>query len=190
MLTNEEDRECKAKHKLPGTYHVVINPDSFSSLDEYQENQYEEPTAGGTARSTPARRRSSVYGTTIEMRQDIFEDPDTLILGNFEENGPKLPTLGLLTTQFDNSRSSSLTSFSPATSYVHSAHVFKSHEASPIWHIGEDQRIASFYGTFVRSQLNQVHRDSLGTTLQSGVRTIPDVLDQQAPQFTPVSTWL
>jgi len=162
MLTNDEDRERKAVHKLPGTYHIVVNPDSFSSLEEYGDSQDDEFAAGTKPHNPSKRRRSSVYTSTSVIRQDVFEDPDTLIIGKFEENVRKLPTLGLLTTHFDSSRSSSLTSVSPATTYVHSAHTFQSQEVSPlfetVWEIEEDQHIASFYRTFVRSQLN-LHTD-------------------------------
>lgn len=187
MLTNDEDRERKAEHKRPGTYHVVINPDSFSSLEEYRDNHNDEPPCRKPSRSTRAHRRNSFYASDSETRQDVYEDPDTLILGNFEEIVRKLPTLGLLTTQFEDSRSSSLASHSPATSYVLSAHPSDpSMGLDTVWEVGEDQNIASFYGTFVRSQLHQVHRDSLGTFAQTGIQTIPDVLDEQATRFTPV----
>jgi len=184
MLTNDEDRERKAVHKLPGTYHIVVNPNSFSSLEEYADSQDDESAVGTRPHNLSRRRRSSVYKSNSVIRQDVFEDPDTLIIGKFEENVRKLPTLSLLTTHFDNSRSSSLTSHSSATTYI------QSHEVSPlyetVWEIEEDQHITSFYRTFVRSQLNQVHRDSLGTSSDLGIQTIPDILDRQAPHFTPV----
>lgn len=190
MLSNDEDRERKAEYRVPGTYHVVATTESFSSLEEYAESPDDEPDSRSRSRGPSKRRRGSLYAPSPESRQDVFEDPDTLILGRFEENVRKLPSLGLLTTQFEHSRSSSLASHSPATSYTQSAHPFRSHNVSPfletVWEIGEDQHIASFYGTFVRSHLNQVHRDSLGTSAQSGIPTIPDVLDQQAAHFTPV----
>lgn len=191
MLTNDEDRERKAVHKLPGTYHIVVNTDSFSNMEEYSGSHDEDAACGARPRHPSKRRRSSVYRSTSEKREDVFEDPDTMIVGNFEENVRKLPSLGLLTTQFENSGSSSLTSHSPATTYAQSAQSLGSHEVSPlletVWEFGEDRRIISFYKTFVRSQINQVHRDSLGTSAQLGIHTIPNILDQQAPRFTPVS---
>lgn len=194
MLTNDEDRERKAMHKLPGTYHIVVNPDSFASLEEHGDSQDDEFTAGIRLQSPIKRRRSSVYISTSVIRQDVFEDPDTLIIGKFEENLRKLPTLSLLTTHFNSSRSSSLTSISPATTYVQSAHTSQSQEISPlfetVWEAEEDQNIAFFYRTFVRTQLNQVHRDSLGTSSDLGIQTVPDVLEQQAPQFTPVRIYI
>jgi hypothetical protein len=33
-LTNDEDRELKASTRLPGTYHLVVNPTSFLSMEE------------------------------------------------------------------------------------------------------------------------------------------------------------
>lgn len=190
MLTDDEDRERKAIHKLPGTYHIIVNPDSFASLEEHVDSLDDESTAGIRPQNMTKRRRSSVCISASAIRQDVFEDPDTLIVGKFEEDVRKLPSLSLLTTRFDSSRSSSLTSISPATTYVHSAHTFQSQEVSPlfdtVWGIEEDQDIALFYRAFVRTQLDQVHRDSLGTSSNLGIQTIPDILDQQASQFTPV----
>jgi hypothetical protein len=35
ILTTDEERERKAEVSSPGTYHVVVNPNSFSGLPEY-----------------------------------------------------------------------------------------------------------------------------------------------------------
>lgn len=50
----------------------------------------------------------------------------------------------------------------------------------------EEHRISVFYQTFVRGQLNQVHRDSLGTSAHSQMPTVPEVLDERAPNYIPL----
>lgn len=37
-LTSDEERELKAEHASPGTYNVVVNPDSFQHLPEYNDD--------------------------------------------------------------------------------------------------------------------------------------------------------
>ena len=38
QLATDEDREKKAVRSTPGTYHVVVNPDSFQHLPEYSDD--------------------------------------------------------------------------------------------------------------------------------------------------------
>jgi hypothetical protein len=38
MLATDEERERKAEWKSPGTYHVVVTPDSFQHLPEYSDD--------------------------------------------------------------------------------------------------------------------------------------------------------
>lgn len=190
MLTCDEDRERKAEHKVPGTYHIVVIPASFSGLEPYRDI-HDDVGSSTTARSQTGEWRSPALSP--DLRQDIFQDPDTLILGSFEENVRKTPALGLLTARFNPSRSPSSTSNASSANYVHSANAQRpSNEASPmldtLWEFDEDHRIKSFYKSFVRNQLDQVHWDSLGTSTLSGRRTIPEVLDEQAPHYNPVST--
>ena len=177
MLTCDEDRERKAEHKVPGTYHIIVNPASFGSLEQYADSQ------DGTGSSPGAISRHTDWrspASTPNLRQDIFEGPDTLILGNFDENGC-------------NSSSPSLASHSSSTNCIHSAQPCRrSTEMSPlldtVWEDGEEHHIRLFYKTFVRNQLNQVHRDSLGTSAHSRTPTIPEVLEEQAPNYIPVGS--
>lgn len=175
MLTCDEERERKAEHKVPGTYHIIVNPASFSSLEQYADSH------DGTGSSPGAIFRHTDWQnpvSTPNLRQDIFEDPETLILGNFDENGCS-------------SSSPSLTSNSSSMNHIHSAQPCSRPEEmspllDPVWEDGEEHRISLFYKGFVRSQLNQVHLDSLGTSAQSRTPTIPKVLDEQAPNYIPL----
>ena len=177
---------------MPGTYHIVANPSSFAGLEEYQitQNGSKLHSKTRTTRS-PRCRSSSANDPSSATGQDVYEDPETLILGTFEDNARKMATLGLLTTNLSKSRTSSLTSQSPGAGLVQSAHSFlRSAETSPILESAvqsrPDQDIVSFYQQFVRVQINQVHRDSLGTSSQSGALTFPEVLDKNVDSFPPV----
>ena len=193
LLDNDEDREKKAEHRLPGTYHIVANPSSFESLEEH-EDSIEGPGLG--SRSKPdgcgEPRYSPVTASSSKKRLDVYADPQTLILGSFEENLRKMPSLGLLTTHFSSPTNSSLASLSSDSGRLPSPKSFLRSSATPpvLGHIiqtGADQEVVSFYNHFVRSQFNQVHRDSLGTSSQLGTSTTSEVLDQHAAVFAPVS---
>lgn len=194
MLQSDEDRERKAEHQVPGTYHIVANLSSFAGLEEYQHGQDKSKSHSRSRSSySPRRLSNSANKPSSNQGQDTYEDPETLILGTFEDNVRKLPTLGSLNTHFSKSSTSSWTSHSPATSFVQSAHTFsRSHETSPLLDSTSkskaDQEIVSFYKRFVRCQINQVHRDSLGTASQSGALTFPEVLDKHADSFPPVGS--
>lgn len=78
MLTSDEDRERKAEASSPGTYHVVVNPDSFSNLPEYADG----PAAGVSVRSPKGSQRAK------SERADITSDgtdPNVVILKRFED---------------------------------------------------------------------------------------------------------
>ena len=177
-LTCDEDRERKAEHQEPGTYHIIINPASFGSPEQYADNR-DCTDSGPGWRSQCTDRRSPV--STPNLGQDVFEDPNTLILGNFDEN-------------VRSSRSPSLTSHSSLMNYTQPAQPPKQSNgvmSSPetAMDAGEDLHIIFFYKSFVRRQINQVHRDSLGTSEHCSTPTIPEVLDEQAPKYnTPVSS--
>ena len=192
LLECDEDRERKAEHRLPGTYHIITNPSSFEGLEEYDGDRHESSSEHKAKPvSNSVQRSSSANDCPTLQRPNVFEDPETLILGTFEDNNRRSPALAL-TTQLSNSPTSSQTSHSPATTYRQSANPWpRSKETSPrlenILQNRADQEILSFYKTFVRSQLNQVHRDSLGTPSQSGTQTFPEILDKHADSFPPVS---
>ncbi|KAG7007118.1 rRNA-processing protein FCF1 [Physcia stellaris] len=191
MLKSDEDRERKAEHKIPGTYHIVANPASFAGLEEYRDSQDSSRRNSVSRPSRSPKGRSSSANKPSSSNVDVYEDPETLILGTFEDNVRKMPTLGLLTTQLSKSPTSSLTSHSPATTIFQTARLSsRSDENSPMVESTvqskADQEIVAFYQNFVRRQLNQVHCDSLGTPSQSENMTFSEVLDRNADNFPPL----
>jgi len=84
VLTTDDDRERKAKTRQPGTFGVVVTPDSFSDLLEY-----------AASTSSPASRRPSVQSQVSSLdvqtaspypppaRRDT--DPNVVILDRFED---------------------------------------------------------------------------------------------------------
>ncbi|RMZ81948.1 hypothetical protein DV737_g2240, partial [Chaetothyriales sp. CBS 132003] len=82
QLLTDEDRERKAERSSPGTYHVVVNPDSFLHLPEYNgEND--------AKRQSPLRRGSvATSQTSSQSAMDAIlgtSDPNTVVLSRFED---------------------------------------------------------------------------------------------------------
>ena len=51
---------------------------------------------------------------------------------------------------------------------------------------GRDHQLVYYYKTYVHRHLAQVHRDSLGISLETGALSAPDVFERQAASFLPV----
>ncbi|KAI5206427.1 hypothetical protein E4T39_02453 [Aureobasidium subglaciale] len=66
-LSNEDERERKALTQPPGTFNVILTPDSFCQLPEY----------GGLIRRYRSGSGSSKYG--------FSEDPNLIVLSEFED---------------------------------------------------------------------------------------------------------
>lgn len=107
QLVSDEEREKKAERSNPGTYHVVVNPDSFQHLPEYSDD----PDVK-RERSFPLRRGSVATSLTSSIGRDSSQaevvpipgDPNVVVLPRFEDvlrrtasKDPKSPTSPTLT---------------------------------------------------------------------------------------------
>ncbi|KAL4783487.1 hypothetical protein BJX76DRAFT_255362 [Aspergillus varians] len=84
-LTSDEDREKKAQGSVPGTYHVVVVPESFARLPEYTEDALE--TMPSNIYSSPLSEYSS-YDPIEEVT--MSEDPNVVILSQFRDSRKQL----------------------------------------------------------------------------------------------------
>ncbi|KAJ5224132.1 transcriptional regulator family: Fungal Specific TF [Penicillium chermesinum] len=87
LLTSDEDREKKAEASAPGTFHVVVVPDSFATLPEYSDDTdklslHEIPEYNPTANSP----------TTSRAGSDVEHDPNVVILKTFEDVSRRSPS--------------------------------------------------------------------------------------------------
>lgn len=84
-LTNDEDRERKAEFTRPGTYHVVVNPESFSDMPEYQHKEAS-PTASLASRgSIQEIQRASTGSSGGPSVLQGPNDPNVVVLRRFED---------------------------------------------------------------------------------------------------------
>ena len=186
QLTTDEDRERKAEFRIPGTYHIVVNLSSFASSTGSDDEAEDVKSPSIVSPKTP-RKHSTAQRRP--PKKDCFEDPDTMILGSFEESIRGLPSL-VLNPQSGLSDTPSVESHSPFP-YPQSIELIRYHSEPrslmDMMHVrSSDRHIVVFYNNFVRRQFNQVHQDTLGNYAQSGSMTVTEVLDQIATSFIPL----
>jgi len=95
VLTTDEEREQKAGKSSPGTFHVVVNPDSFSHLPEYSDDGIDSASA-----PYASLRRGSLASIHGKAGSDGLPfsaespDPNTVILSRFEDSTRRSTGLG------------------------------------------------------------------------------------------------
>ena len=204
MLTNDEDREKKAEFRALGTYNVIVNPSSFVESEEYRDT-YEERHF---ARTSPSKASGSVYSDHFSTDQSQYNDdyspnsekadnrndPDIVILKVFEDDAKSVSPGGFSNTQRRLSRTPTLSIQSTVSSTQQGEYFRFSHDNTPLMKMaprdGRDHQLIYYYKNFVHRHLAQVHRDSLGTSLESGALSAPDVFERQAAEFEPVRHFL
>lgn len=198
-LTNDEDREKKAEFKKPGSYHLAVNPSSFAEFDEYKDNGNDRNSPKSTTSRGPGSEHSDQLSNDQTQYNDsngdnsndthTSGDPDIVILKVFEDDTRKMssPTSAL---QGRSSNTPTLSLPSSASS-AHRADYFRfSYDNTPLMRMahkdGRDHQLVYYYKNYVHRHLAQVHRDSLGTSLETGALSAPDVFERQAASFLPV----
>ena len=197
-LTNDEDREKKAEFRKSGSYHVVVNPSSFVDFDEYKNSRHgwDSPKGMKSGGIEPNHHFSNSQTQFGEPHGDHFNDtqasndPDIVILKIFEDDTHKLGSPMTAAVQARPPRTPNFALPSPG-GFAHGADHFRfSYENTPLMRMahqdGRDHQLVFYYKTFVHRHLTQVHRDSLGTPLETGSLSAPDVFERQAASFLPV----
>ncbi|KAJ5162868.1 transcriptional regulator family: Fungal Specific TF [Penicillium coprophilum] len=187
-----DHREKKAEAFSPGTYHVVMTPDSFSSLPEYADD-VEKP------KSNPECRRSATNSPTITAKADSpREDPNVVILKTFEDVTRRSPSSGKIrispTSEISDpfcnlSLSPNFTSLPSPDVKVEESHM--TFLDPRLDQQSQDSTIFSHFRHVVWRQLfPHDHRldDSCGSDSHSHFMTLSmDFLEQEATRFPPLS---
>lgn len=194
FLTNDEDREKKAEFRAPGTYNVVVNPSSFTVLNEYRESSHDTiPNTSLAAKNLPQRPQRTSNLPRKKSREDLPDDPNVVILAKFEGEAVAMPSSSIRNVRSTTSTTSSpsLSSSATFTSYAES-NQFPS-QTLPTRKLfqlplrnGQDHQLIAHFNKFVQPSLAQVHRDALGTPLDTDTLLAYDVFAQQAAHFPPV----
>ena len=199
-LTNDEDREKKAELRKPGSYHLVVNPSRFADFDEYKNSRH----GWNSPKGMKLERRGSEHDHQLSNSQTQFgeshgdhfnctqvsNDPDIVILKIFEDDTHKSGSPTTAVVQAHPLRTSTFVLPSLGGSARGPDQFLFSYENTPLMRMahqdGRDHQLVFYYKTFVHRHLAQVHRDSLGTPLETGALSAPDVFERQAASFLPV----
>lgn len=196
-LTNDEDREKKAEFRSPGTFLLVVNPDSFAEFEEYKNTNVSSKnatnplpsTTSGSIHSPQFNIDQTLYNDPFADENEILDDPDIVILKVFEDDSRKLLSPLNSVQRRATSSTPSLSITSPS-SFQRSDYFRFSCDNTPLMRVankdGRDHQLIYYYKNFVHRHLAQVHRDSLGTSMETGALSAPDVFERQAATFVPV----
>lgn len=193
-LTNDEDRERKAEFYKPGTFLLIVNPASFVDYEEYK-------AAHDSTKDTPTRASAGVRNdqlgvdTTIcndvssaDYQEEVPGDPNSVILKVFEDEARKVLSPGSPDKRQDSSTPS--VSIISNSSTQRSDFFRFSYDNTPLMRVankdGRDHPLIYYYKSFVYRHLAQVHRDTLGTSTETGSLSATDVFERQAAIFEPV----
>lgn len=190
LLTSDEDRERKAEASSPGTYHVVVIPDSFSSLPEYADD-LEKPIVTSTEISS-----SVASSPTGHMPVHHPNDPNVVILKTFEDVARRSPSAGRTSRISPTSEISDpfcALSLSPILDSLPSPVMLEDDKLSffdaSFDQESQDHALFSHFRHVVWKQLFPHDRgqdDSFGYE-SSGMTLSVDFLEREAALFPPVS---
>lgn len=193
-LTNDEDRERKAEFYKPGTFLLIINPASFADYAEYKDAQNstkDPPTrASASVRTDLSGVDNTIYDevTSADYQEEVPDDPNSVILKVFEDEARRVLSPGSPDKRQDSSTPS--VSIISNNSTQRSDFFRFSYDNTPLMRVankdGRDHPLIYYYKSFVYRHLAQVHRDTLGTSTETGSLSAPDVFERQAAIFEPV----
>ena len=193
VLTNDEDREKKAEYRAPGTYNIIVNPSSFTELEEYRESADEAASVNPVPEGADQQQQSPSSIPCRSSSKIPLDDPDVVILAKFEDDAGRAPVPNLRHAQSITSVTSSpsVSSCTVVTPHAESGGSFEENSSAQNTlkvppRRSEDQQLIAHFNNFVRPSFAQVHRDALGTAQDTDTLIAQDVLAKQATCFPPV----
>lgn len=175
VLTSDEDRERKAVVHKPGTFGVVVTPDSFRDLPEYA-------TVGRSSSFRSRRGGSGRPGSAIGRSVALPVDTNTVILDKFEDVSPvKVASTsssgGGRSEDFgEHMQRLSITSPPPPPPYIPSVIMAPINPT-----VSQDHHLLQHFRNYIVPRLVQPQAD--GIISQGSTR---DVLEREALRFPPL----
>lgn len=180
----------------------MVNPSSFTEFEEYnKDTRHDRKSPKSTPTKGPGSEHSDQFSSNNQTQCNdpdgqIFngtqnsDDPDIVILKVFEDDTRRLGSPTSAVVQGRSSRTPTLSIPSSATSANRADHFRFAYDNTPLMRMahkdGRDHQLVYYYKNYVHRHLAQVHRDSLGTSLETGALSAPDVFERQAASFLPV----
>ena len=194
-LTNDEDREKKAEYRAPGTYNIVVNPSSFTSLEEYRDFLEDTiPNPRSILKGGPQRQQSMDSDQSWSSNEDFSHDPDIVILSKFEDDVRGVLNINTPCARLANSVTPTPSNSSCASVIQHMEMSTAPNEEPTFLEVlyrdGVDHHLITHYNNFMKRSFDQVQRDSLGTLFGNDNTSAHQILGQKAIEFPPVSDQL
>jgi hypothetical protein len=197
----DEARERKAERMTPGTYNVVVNPDSFQHMPEYSDD----PDVK-SLRFSPLRRASLATSLASSLGKEsslgagsLSGDPNIVVLPRFEDTArrataqwrdtkpptsPLLPTLKIKVEEEEEEEEEQEEEEEEEDSSTESPSMRRTTVTAP-QHEGQDSKYMVQFRNVVWKQLVQAE------PAENGAATNPsssaDVMEEVAANFPPVS---
>lgn len=189
MLTSDEERERKAESSSPGTYHVIVNPDSFSGLPEYADESADDLNISSLSLGRGSETSSRIGNSRRGERESSIEtgDPNVVILSRFEDSTHRSPS-----SQWKKSRLSPASDITAASSQAIPAQ-FPVDEKGPrpldrmVSQGGQDERLLSHFRDVVWRQLIQGQSTRDSSPISSPIFPNVYIFEEVASTFRPVS---
>ncbi|PPJ57570.1 hypothetical protein CBER1_10528 [Cercospora berteroae] len=176
-LKSEEDRERKAESHKPGTFGVVVTPESFHDLPEY---------AASASHGSSNRRRTSTHSCrggrssprpSPRRATTLPPDPNMVILDRFEDSSSEVP-LPIRSSRDDfpeSIQALSITSppYSPSTI-----------STAATTSIREDEELVTHFRQYIVPRLVHPQSEAMRGVASQGSTT--DVLEREAAKFPPL----
>lgn len=185
-LTTDEDRERKAERMSPGTYNVVVNPESFQHMPEYSDD----PDIK-SLRLSPLRRGSLAASLASSLSKEspidaasVSGDPNIVVLPRFEDTtrratvqwrDPKPPTSPLLASSKIKIEEEETSADPPSARRT---------TITALQHEGQDSKYMVQFRNVVWKQLVQAEPGDMGVS--AGASSSADIMEEVAAQFPPL----
>jgi hypothetical protein len=196
-LTTDEEREKKAECTSPGTYNVVVNPESFQHLPEYGDDGETKslrlsPLRRGslaTSMASSQGRDSGVDGVhQIDGGHHTREDPNVVILPRFEDTTRRATSHWKENRSPSSPRLTTSSSETTTTASVAEGRLKFEGEQSLMQRAaegGQDSNLLQHFRNHIWCQLAQVEHQNRAPTSTRGSGV--EVLEHAARHFPPVS---
>lgn len=193
-LTNDEDREKKAEFRPPGSYNVIVTPNSLAQLDEYKATQDEERTPLSAGSRSSKAESADPSSPDPETNVITLADPDTVMLRVFEDSSKKLTSPTSSSSRFGVSSPSSMLStstghyfqrtdmFTLSSQHTPPPSTFKIRPQDP-----RDWPLICHYRNLLSRHLFHVHRGSIAPPLAPGAFLTQELFERTVATFPPVS---
>ncbi|KAL8857083.1 MAG: hypothetical protein Q9178_006375 [Gyalolechia marmorata] len=192
-LTNDEDREKKARFRPPGSYNVIVTPSSIAQLDEYKAIQ----DGDRTPLSAESRNSNTVFANPSspdsEANVITLTDPDTVMLRVFEDTSKRLTSPTSFSSRFGAPSLSNLTTPSTGHSFQRTDTFTLSSQRTPPPSNFEitpqdprDWPLICHYRSLLSRHLFHVHRGSVAPPLALGAFFTQELFERTVATFPPL----